>query len=261
MQSALPLLLGIILAGQPLEERFPSPPGFNRVAVESGSFGAFLRTLPLLPPGTPVRSYAGDTIAAPAAAVAALDVGKNDLQQCADSAIRLYAEWRFASGRVEELSFHATSGDPLPWNRWRRGERPSVVGQHVRWTQRAPPDDSAASFRAWLDAVFTWAGSRSLARDTIPVAGPLRPGDLLVAPGSPGHVLVVLDVAERSPSLPGGTPELRLLVGQGYMPAQSFHVVDTGQGAWLVPAPDGSVSVPTWPSPFALSSARRFVGP
>ena len=48
-----------------LEARFAPPPGFRRVAVAAGSFGAWLRRLPLAAPGTPVLSYACSIILAP----------------------------------------------------------------------------------------------------------------------------------------------------------------------------------------------------
>ena len=79
-----------------LEQRFAPPAGYTRVKVESGSFGAFLRTLPLAAPSTPVVSYTGKTLHeathANIAAVVAIDIGKADLQQCADSVIRMHAE-------------------------------------------------------------------------------------------------------------------------------------------------------------------------
>src|SRR5947208_2667072 len=42
-----------------LDVRFAAPSGFTRVTTEEGSFGDFLRTLPLLPEGAPVVDYRG----------------------------------------------------------------------------------------------------------------------------------------------------------------------------------------------------------
>jgi hypothetical protein len=242
--------------GDTVSTRFPAPAGFARVDVDAASFGAFLRRLPLLPPGSPVRAYDGRVLVAPwAEAVVDLDVGRRDLQQCADSALRLYAEFRRAAGRVDDLSFHATSGDPLPWRRYAHHERPFVDGNHVRWRAArpdaagaAPSSSSSPAFRAWLDVVFTWAGSQSLRLDTQAVRGATAPGDLFVLPGSPGHVLVVVDVARD------GAGGERLLLGEGYMPAQSFHLL-----GWVAPAGDGAVVVASWPAPFPSTSRRRFL--
>ena len=112
-------------------------------------------------------------------------------------------------------------------------------------------DTSERAWRGWLEQVFVWAGSASLHRDTQPVTGELLPGDLLVIPGSPGHVVVVVGVA-------AGAAQRRLLLGQGFMPAQSFHVLQGNDGPWFVVADDGSVTVPSWRAPFPAGSARRF---
>ena len=240
-------------AADTVVERFPAPDGFVRVDVAPRSFAAFLRALPLRPVGTPVRAWDGRVLAAPwARAVVDLDVGKGDLQQCADSAMRLYAEHRRARGDVADLVFHATSGDPLPWKRYAVGERPYVDGNHVRWRpprgDRSEASPSSPAFRAWLDFVFTYAGSASLRLDTVAAKGPVQPGDLYVQPGFPGHVLVVVDVARDAQG--AGL----LLIGEGYMPAQDFHLL-----GWIAPGIDGAIVVDSWPKPFAATTRRRFV--
>ena len=245
--------------GDVLEERFPAPEGFARVPLAAGSFGAFLRRLPLLPAAEPVRAFDGRALGTPHAAVIALDVGARDLQQCADSALRLRVEHLWARGEQRRLAFHATSGDLLPFARYAAGEQIAVRGNKVSWRSAdagaATGEGNRAALSRWLDDVFMYAGSRSLANDTIAVAGDVEPGDLFVVGGSPGHVLVVLDVAARG-------AERRLLLGEGFMPAQSFHVVPSITGEpWVAPAPDGAVKVPTWPAPFPRSSLRRFTEP
>jgi hypothetical protein len=45
-----------------LEARFPTPPGYQRIALAPDSFGAWLRALPLAAPNTPVLSNSGDTV-------------------------------------------------------------------------------------------------------------------------------------------------------------------------------------------------------
>lgn len=242
-----------------LEQRFLPPDGFARVPLAADGFGAFLRRLPLAAAGEPVRAFDGRVIGTPHAAVIALDVGGADLQQCADSALRLYIEFLWARSRQRSLAFHLTSGDVLPFSRYAAGEQIAVRGNKVRWraadATAARGDDSRAALRRYLDDLFMYAGSLSLAKDTVEVTGEIAPGDLFVLGGSPGHVLVVLDVVARG-------AERRLLIGEGYMPAQSFHVVPAPDGgAWLTPAPDGSITVPTWRAPFPRSSLRRFKEP
>jgi len=71
------------------------PEGFERVAVEKGSFAEWLRFLPLLPEGSPVLYYNGDKKPNQSGShrVIYIDIGRGDLQQCADAIMRLTEEY------------------------------------------------------------------------------------------------------------------------------------------------------------------------
>lgn len=188
-------------------------------------------------------------------AVVAIDVGKRDLQQCADAVIRLRAEWLWSAGRADEICFRFTSGDEASWRRWREGWRPVVGARTVAWDRLAAPDASRQSFRAYLDVVFTYAGTRSLGRGLVPVADPSRPeiGDVFVEAGSPGHAVLVADVAEDAKG------RRVMLLAQSFMPAQEIHVLAGTRGAlgaWYPAAAAGGIDTPTWT--FQRSMLRRF---
>ena len=91
--------------------RFPAPGGSRRVVTVAGSWGEWLRYLPLRPAGTKARLYTGalkdrqDVVAA----VVDIDVGTQDLQQCADAVIRLRAEYLY-SHDPNKVHFHLTTG-------------------------------------------------------------------------------------------------------------------------------------------------------
>ncbi len=186
----------------------------------------------------------------------AIDEGTADLQQCADSIVRLHAEWQWSRGERGE-TYRAASGAAMPFARWLAGERPSTDdGKKLVWKAAARPSDREdhGAFRKYLDAVFTWANTGALARDGAKVAlAELRPGDFFVLPGGPGHAILVLDVAQ------GASGERAVLLGQGYMPAQSFHVLRApGGSAWFPVDPAaGGIDTPFWPVPFPWSSLRR----
>ena len=106
--------------------------------------------------------------------------------------------------------------------------------------------------------MFGYAGTLSLSRE-VPLV-PLtqaRPGYVLVNGGSPGHAVLVLDVA-ASPR----TGQRYLLLTQSYMPAQNIHVLrNVGQpkfGAWFaVPGPQApEFDTPEWT--FASTELGRF---
>ncbi|MBI4700295.1 MAG: hypothetical protein HY744_03850 [Deltaproteobacteria bacterium] len=248
---------GALGAADHLDERFPPPPGYARVPLEPESFGAWLRRLPLAPPGTPVRAYDGELLrpgdGEHVAAVATLDVSPADLQQCADAVMRLHAEWSWSRGRPE-VSYRAASGTPLPFARWAQGERPVLHGSRLDWEPQARASRDYRSFRKYLDAVFGWANTVSLARQAKPVAlDELRPGDFFILPGNPGHGVLVLDLARAADG------RRAVLLGQSYMPAQSFHVIRPSRAeSWFVlDEQAGGVQTPFWPAPFPWTSLRR----
>ena len=75
-------------------------------------------------------------------------------------------------------SFHATSGDPMPWKRFVNGEKPYEKDGRIAWS-----DGSSKKWEDYLARVFIWAGTYSLqAYDTKPVAEP-RSGDVMVVGG------------------------------------------------------------------------------
>ncbi|RYY91199.1 MAG: hypothetical protein EOO11_23065, partial [Chitinophagaceae bacterium] len=120
--------------GNTIETRFTPPPGFVRKPAALGTFAAYLRSLPLKPAGARVHYYNG--VEKPAnvyAAVVDLDVGKRDLQQCADAVMRLRAEWLWSAGRKDEISFRLSDGFRADFRRWRRGERIGIRNGHPYW--------------------------------------------------------------------------------------------------------------------------------
>ncbi len=242
-----------------LEETFVPPEGYTRVPLEAGSFGAWLRGLPLRPEGTPVLDFQGRPVLAASdarlAAVAELDVGTANLQQCADSILRLHAEWRWASGHPERIAYRFTSGHLASWPRYAAGERARVSGSKVTWVPgSAAADSSRAAFRNYLDLLFTYAGTLSIqAEGARPTREQLRPGDFFVLGGSPGHTVLVLDVATNAKG------ERVALVGQGFTPAQDFHVLEGKDGPWF-PLEGEDLTTPFW-APFPMSSLRRLPSP
>ncbi|MCC6902068.1 MAG: hypothetical protein IT377_24065 [Polyangiaceae bacterium] len=224
--------------------RFPTPPSYERVKVEPGTFGHWLRHLPLAAPKTPVENVKG-AIVHPGddqylGAVVAIDYGKIDLQQSPDVVIRLHAEWLWAQGE-KNISYRSATGLDMPLSRWARGERLETQGASVIWlTKGRPAELDHAEFRQYLNGVFTWANSTSLAQQSDPVQpADLAPGDFFLHTGSPGHALVVLDVAKKEDG------KIVALFAQGLNPSQSVHVLQAGRAtAWFSLRPGEPVITP-----------------
>ncbi len=240
-----------------LARRYVPPEGFNRVAVGPGSFAAWLRALPIRTDRMQVHSYKGTPLKRPSAGLVAMDVGDRDLMQCADSVIRLHAEYLWATGRSSEAEYRFTSGDRTRWRDWVAGERFTIAGNKVLRSRGASRAADHDEYRDWLDLVFTYAGTRSLARDAPQpaVTEPIEAGDFYVEAGSPGHAVIVLDVVQ------GPDGERLGLVGQGFMPAEDIHVLRSPvarDGVWF-PLPSETVAVldtPSW-RPFSADARRR----
>jgi hypothetical protein len=103
--------------------------------------------------------------------------------------------------------------------------------------------------------VFTYAGSASLAAELVAVADPaeIRPGDVFIQGGFPGHAVLVTDVAEDSAG------ERILLLLQSYMPAQDIHVLTNPSSPispWYSARKEGVLQTPEWT--FRYSDLRRF---
>lgn len=239
----------------PLSERIAPPEGFRRLELSPESFGAWLRALPTRPGRGTVRLHDGREKGNQLAhhLIFDIDVGKRDLQQCADAVMRLRAEYLLAAKREKDICFRFTSGDAIPWRRWAAGERPRVRGSRVRWEAGAPAS-SYASFRRYLDAVFMYAGSASLQRELTPgiSLGEIEPGDVFIQGGFPGHAVIVMDVAED----PQG--RRRYLLAQSYMPAQEIHLlVNPGaEHPWYDAEAGGPIITPEWT--FAPTDLMRF---
>ena len=246
----LAALLVVLVTPQPdtLSQRFAPPEGYVREDAAPSSFATWLRTLPLRPVGTPVRLHTGALKRRQDvhAAVLALDTGARDLQQCADAVIRLRAEYLYAQRRLSELHFRATSGDLLPFERWAAGERPQIHGRRVTWTQGGRKGSDHANLRAYLDTVFTYAGTQSLAQELRRVdVAQLQAGDVFLQPGAPGHAVLVVDT-----SVQPRTGARLFLLAQGYMPAQDVHVLRNLEapqlGAWYALDFGEQLRTPEW---------------
>lgn len=209
---------------QALLHQIPCPAQAKRVEVEAESFGDWLRYLPLKQEGSAVYYYNGQRRPdqSGVARVVDLDLGKLDLQQCADATIRLRAEYLYSQNAFKSIHFNFTSGHKVAFDDWAQGRKPKVVGNRVRFTSKTEDMDySYPNFRKYLERIFTFAGTASLDKE-LPQARikDLEIGDLFIQGGFPGHAVLVMDIAVEET-----TGKRYFLLGQSYMPAQDFHIL------------------------------------
>jgi hypothetical protein len=210
-------------SGKILQTRFLLPEGFHRTQADSNSFTAYLRNLPLKPDGSKVKLFDGEEKNAEGVydAVVDLPIGNKDLHQCADAVMRLRAEYLFAQKQYDRIHFNFTNGFRCDYSEWMKGKRVAVNGNKASWKQSAQPSDTYKDFWNYMETIFSYAGSLSLSKElkSVPVEE-LQAGDVFIMGGSPGHAIIVVDVAVD----PKSNKKIFMLA-QSYMPAQETQVL------------------------------------
>lgn len=209
--------------GMTVLTRFNTPEGYTRVKAEKNSFAEFVLNYPLKEDGAQILLYNGKPgqYQSSHMAVFQLPIENVDLQQCADSVMRFYAEYYWSMGRADELKFYYTTGFVSEYSKWRDGYGIQYVNKQFSWYPRAGYDDSYGTFVKFLRHAFTYAGSRSMDYyESSPISiEDIQIGDVFLEGGSPGHVIMVVDVCYDADG------NIAFLLGDGHTPAQDFHVM------------------------------------
>lgn len=244
--------------GKTIQERFNVPKGFERTTEETNSYGYYLRTLPLKNAGENVLLFDGrekqnyDVYDA----VIDLEIGKKDLHQCADAVMRLRAEYLWNQKRYDEIHFNLTNGFKVNYSEWMKGKRIVVKGNETYWSQTTTASNTYTDFWKYLELVFTYAGTLSLSKELKTIKPEeLAIGDVFIKGGSPGHAVIVVDVAIN----PENNKKLFLLA-QSYMPAQEIQLLKNPNDETISPwysADFGDIlETPEWT--FSSDQLKRF---
>lgn len=243
--------------GTTIKSRFNPPSGFDRKNYAENSFEHYLQNLPLLADGTKVLLYNGVLKGYQGAheAVVDVNVGKRDLQQCADAIMRLRGEYLFAQNNLADLHFNFTNGFNCRFDKWKEGYRVKVNGNKTNWYQSGKAYEGYKSFRDYMTLVFTYAGTLSLSQELKSVdILDIAIGDVLIQGGSPGHAVIVVDMAVNIKG------EKMVMLAQSYMPAQQIHVLknpnNSGLNPWYKIEAGKDVQTPEWY--FNYTDLKRF---
>lgn len=197
------------------DEKFEIKPAQQK---DENSWRYFLQNLPIMEGqildyrGMPVPNQQKHS------AIINYDTGTKDLQQCADAIMRLRAEYLFQQKRYNEIGFHFVNGTFYTWDQYCDGIKVVPAGNGVKLINGSPSPHTHVSLRKYLDVVYNYASTISLAKELNKVSD-FTIGTIVVYPGSPGHCFIIIDEATDD----DGRKVYKL--AEGYTPAQSIYVL------------------------------------
>ncbi|MDR3235677.1 MAG: DUF4846 domain-containing protein [Prevotellaceae bacterium] len=213
-------------AGMTVEQRFIPPSGYARTYADETSYAVYLRRLPLLAAGVPVKYFDGTVKPNPNqkiyTAVVKLNIGFEDLQQAPEACMRLRGEYLFAQQQYGQIAFTINSHnhERISYVKWIEGLKLVIDGKQ-HWTKSPTEVDRYATFWRYLNFVFTYADKETLLNDVQRASlYDISPGDMFIQAAHSGHVVVVVDVAQNPK-----TGDRVFLLAQSCQPAQLLHIL------------------------------------
>jgi hypothetical protein len=197
---------------------------YHRVTVDPSSFGAWLRSQKLMPPNSPVLDYShreykpgSDTTVA---FVMDIDIHNRRTEQCMDILVRLYSEYCWQRGHLQELKFPLPGGYFLTWQDWMNGLRPKFKSYHVSMYKTQPQDSSYKNFESYLRTVYAESHTQQFFHAYVTIdRRKLQVGDFIVLKGSKAHAVMIVDLVKDDQG------KKKMLVGHGDTPACQFYLL------------------------------------
>ncbi|GAA4277236.1 DUF4846 domain-containing protein [Aquimarina mytili] len=222
----------INVKGDSIATRVLVPEGYKRVIYDKNSFENYLRYYPLKPYGSKIINYDDTEYFAQDwhEAILEISVPKNGLQQCADALMRIRSEYLWQQNRKDEIGFNFTSGHYCSWIKYAEGYRPKISGNRVTFHKTASPNHSKSNFYKYLNLIYTYAGTLSMHTELEKVeVDDIKIGDMLVKPGSPGHIEIIVD------EIVNELGDKMYLLAQGNTPAQSVCLLKNFENVSISP--------------------------
>ncbi|MEZ4858673.1 MAG: DUF4846 domain-containing protein [Flavobacteriaceae bacterium] len=234
--------------GGTISERILLPKNFKRITYPENTFSEYLQNYSLLSFDSEVINFDGNPYIYQAGHVGILDISvpTHGLMQCADVLIRLRAEYLWEQNKKEEIGFKFTSGHYCSWKKYAEGYRPKIRGNNVTFQKTSSADSSKENFYKYLDLIYMYAGTLSLYSEMNKINSieDIEVGDMLIYPGSPGHVIMVVDKAVNAEG------EILFIFAQGNTPSQSMHILknlnDLSMSPWYQIELEKPLEIPTY---------------
>ena len=244
--------------GMTVDERYPAPEGYTKIDTNENSFENFLRNQSLKPYGEKALYYNGKSKKSNGVYDSVFDVniGNRDLHQCADAVMLLRAEYLYSKGLYDEINFNFVSGFTAQYSKWKEGFRITVEGNDASYYKAAEPSNTYESFRKFMDMVMAYASTLSIEKELISVntAQDIQIGDVFIKGGSPGHAIIVVDMAVNNQN------DKIFILAQSNMPAQQTQILinpaNEKISPWYSLKGEEKLITPEWN--FDLNELKRF---
>jgi len=244
--------------GTTILSRINTPVGFERIATQNNDFANYLQNLPLKKHGTKVKYYNGSIKQNYNIYIAVIDkkIGNKNLHQCADAIMHLRADYFYQKKQYTNIHFNFTNGMNVKYSEWIKGKRIVVKGNKSYWIKSRKPSNTYNDFWNYMEKIFTYAGTYSLAKELKPVKlNNMKIGDVFIKGGFPGHGIIIVDMCINKKS-----GETLFVLSQSYMPAQEIQILKNNNNSkispWYSLNFEGQLKTPEWT--FNKSDLKRF---
>ena len=214
--AILILILNAVSYAQQKIVHIKVPPGYKRILFPSETYSGYIQRLPLKK-NKIIYEWNGSRLLSSFLLYNVLAVVnkpvlfRQDLEQCADYAMRFWADYHKENKLLNKLFLLDYMGNKKYFK------------------------DSNKSYLKYLRWHMAYSNSYSIKKGLkiIDMNAKLIPGDMFVQnkDGGVGHVSVIVDIAENERN------NRIYLIGFSFMPAQEFHIEDAGNrdnaGAWF----------------------------
>ena len=228
----------IIPDGATVKTRFNTPEGFQRVTLDSNSFGFFLQELPLKKDGSPVILHNGALKDNQKTHLAVVDwpIYGSENHECADAVMRLRAQFLYNQKRYDEINFFKNSRNGRSYIKDLNGRTPTPenLWKHLLY-------------------VFAYAGTASLEPQLKPKEiKDLAVGDVFIKGGDPGHVVIIVDKCTNSEG------KVKFMIAQSFMPAQEIEILNGQEDGNPWYDADFGENLMTYEYPFQKNNLKSF---
>jgi hypothetical protein len=168
-----------------LIELLSVPPGWERIQARTSSFGEYLQHLPFELTDSTFFWDGRSGIYHSVAAVHRFDQ-LHENQQCADIIMRFYSDYLRSRGRI--IQWHDVNGKLKKYD--------------------------GGNYERYMNDIYNFSNTYSLYHfDSYPVElNDMLPGDILIIPGFPGHVIMIADIIKKN-------DKIKIAVVEGFTPA------------------------------------------